>query len=191
MEKAKIFGRRYQQLFQVVFSSLLLITSMKVTFHPIIKRFASKGEKTGWTYIEVTAAVASQLKPGVKKSFRVKGTLDRFRIEKVSLLPMGEGNFIMALNKAMRTNIKKLPGAKVSAILEADERQLQLDKDLLNCLKDEPQAFTAFNKLPPSHQRWFSKWITDAKTSETKARRIAKAVSAMLNNKSFGETLKS
>ena len=31
------------------------------------------GEKTGWSYIEIPAAIAQQLKPNYKKSFRVKG----------------------------------------------------------------------------------------------------------------------
>jgi hypothetical protein len=46
-----------------------------VQFTAIIKRFGQQGEKTGWTYIEVPAAMAEQLVPGNRKSFRVKGKL--------------------------------------------------------------------------------------------------------------------
>lgn len=43
-----------------------------VQFIATIHRFESKGEKTGWTYIEIPVDIAQQLKPGNKKSFRVK-----------------------------------------------------------------------------------------------------------------------
>ena len=66
-------------------------------FNTTILRFDKKGEKTGWSYIEISAKQANQLKPGSKVSFRVKGKLDSYAIEKVALLPMGEGSFIMPL----------------------------------------------------------------------------------------------
>jgi uncharacterized protein YdeI (YjbR/CyaY-like superfamily) len=45
-------------------------------------------------------------------------------------------------------------------------------------------------KMPPSHRRYYSKWITDAKTDQTRVKRIAITVNAMLTNKTFGEALK-
>jgi hypothetical protein len=38
-------------------------------FIATISRFKEQGEKTGWTYIEVPANLASQLVPGNKKGF--------------------------------------------------------------------------------------------------------------------------
>src|SRR5947208_3349524 len=73
-----------------------------VEYTMVILKFDEQGEKTGWTYIEVPADIAQQLKPGNKKSFRVKGKLDNYAIKKVALLPMGEGNFIMPFNAGMR-----------------------------------------------------------------------------------------
>ena len=43
-----------------------------IQFKAIIKKFNEQGEKTGWSYIEVPEEVASKIKPGYKKSFRVK-----------------------------------------------------------------------------------------------------------------------
>ena len=68
-----------------------------VEFTTIILQFAEQGEKTGWTYIEIPADIAQQLSPGNKKSFRVRGMLDGFAVAGMALMPMGEGNFIMAL----------------------------------------------------------------------------------------------
>ncbi|MEJ0102256.1 MAG: DUF1905 domain-containing protein [Bacteroidota bacterium] len=69
-----------------------------VQYTATILQFAEQGEKTGWTYIEIPADIAQKLKPGNKKSFRVKGKLDNHPIKKVALLPMGGGRFIMPLN---------------------------------------------------------------------------------------------
>ncbi len=79
-----------------------------ISYKTIILTFDKQGEKTGWTYIQVPADIAQQLKPDTKKSFRVKGKLDNYKIKAVALLPMGEGNFIMPINGAMRKAIGKL-----------------------------------------------------------------------------------
>lgn len=162
-----------------------------VRFNAVIKKFKSQGEKTGWTYIEIPSRVASQIKPDVKKTFRVKGKIDNHSIEKASLLPMGEGNFILPLNKQIRKGIGKTAGATVQLQFIEDARELEIFPALIECLKDEPVAYKRFHSLPPSHQRYFSKWITDAKTEETRTKRIAKTVNGMLNNLGFGDVLKS
>ena len=82
-----------------------------VQFTTTIHKFDKQGEKTGWTYIEIPADVAQKMKPGNKKSFRVKGKLDSFNISGIALLPMGGGVFIMALNATMRKGIGKRHGA--------------------------------------------------------------------------------
>jgi hypothetical protein len=47
------------------------------------------------------------LRPGNKKSFRVKGKIDAHPIRGIALLPMGGGRFIMALNAEMRKEMEK------------------------------------------------------------------------------------
>lgn len=69
------------------------------------------GEKTGWMYIEIPVDIATKLNPDCKKSFRVKGKLDSYPVEKVALLPMGKGNFIMPFNAQMRKATGKRNGA--------------------------------------------------------------------------------
>ena len=54
-----------------------------IKFSAILLKFQEQGEKTGWTYIEVPARIAQQLKLGNKKSFRVKGYLDDYYFEGV------------------------------------------------------------------------------------------------------------
>jgi len=62
-----------------------------VQFTAVILQFAEQGEKTGWSYVAIPAEIAGKLKPGHKKSFRVKGKLDNYPIRQQALIPMGGG----------------------------------------------------------------------------------------------------
>src|ERR1700751_3497305 len=88
-----------------------------VKFSATILKFNEQGEKTGWSYIEIKQAVAHKLKPDNKKSFRVKGKLDEHPIKSVALVPMGGGDFIMAINATMRKAIGKQKGATLKVEL--------------------------------------------------------------------------
>jgi hypothetical protein len=161
-----------------------------VKFNAIILQFAEKGEKTGWSYISVPKDIAAQIKPGTKKSFRVKGRLDSHPVSKASLLPMGEGNFILPVNADMRKALHKKKGAMLRVQLEEDDLPPALCGDLLECLRDAPLAHQWFNALPGSHQRYYSKWIESAKTVRTKSARIAMTITAMEKNMSYAEMLR-
>lgn len=162
-----------------------------IQFTTTIHRFEKQGEKTGWTYIEIPADLAQKIKPGNKKEFKVKGKLDKHPIKRVSLLPMGGGIFIMALNAAMRKAIGKRHGAMLKVKLEADDSPFIFNKDFIDCLNDDPEAKNFFQTLPGSHQRYFSKWIDDAKTEQTKTKRIAQAITALSKKQGYGEMLRS
>lgn len=162
-----------------------------VEFTTVLKQFGEQGEKTGWTYIEIPADIAQAMKPGNKKSFRVKGKLDKYAISQVALLPMGGGIFIMAINAGMRKGIGKKKGAMVKVKLEEDKKGFQFNKDFIDCLADEPAAKAFFETLAGSHQRYFSKWIDSAKTEQTKTKRIAWAVTALSKKQGYSEMIRS
>ncbi len=161
-----------------------------ISYKTTILKFDKQGEKTGWTYIEVPADIAQQIKPDTKKSFRVKGKLDNYVIKAVALLPMGTGNFIMPINGGMRKAIGKRHGAQLKVELDLDKEPLKISKDFMVCLADEPKALAQFNKIPKSVQNYFSKWIESAKTEPTKAKRIARAVNALARSQSFPEMIR-
>jgi hypothetical protein len=162
-----------------------------VDFNTIILQFASQGEKTGWTYIEIPADMASELKPGNKQSFRVKGMLDNHPVNGIALMPMGEGNFIMPLNADMRRGIRKSKGAMLHLCLEVDlDFKIEPPADLLECLEDEPGAIDFFNSLAKSHRDYFVKWIESAKTFETRSKRIAQTVTAMSRGWDYGQMMR-
>lgn len=161
-----------------------------ISFTALIKKFSKKGEKTGWTYIEIPDKISKKLFPGNKKSFRVKGMLDDFSIKQVALIPMGDGDFILPLNSAIRKGTGKKNGDEIFVKLEIDKSPVLLSSELLECLDEEPKAMDHFKKLPPSHQKYYSRWIESAKTYETKAKRIAKSVNALLKGYHYGEMMR-
>jgi hypothetical protein len=161
-----------------------------ISFTAKIQRFATKGEKTGWSYIEISEKNADKLNPGVRKSYRVKGTLDNFKIQKTSILPMGDGGFILPINATMRKGTGKTAGDTIKVSLALDARQLQLNGDFLQCVKDDAHAYEFFQSLPKGHQNYFSKWIDDAKTVETKTKRITMAVIALAQRQGYGEMIR-
>lgn len=161
-----------------------------VKFTTVILRFEKKGEKTGWTYIIIPADLAAKLKPGNKRSFRVKGKLDSYSFGKIALLPMGEGEFILPLNLTIRKAIGKREGARLKVQMEEDRSDFIFNPDMMACMEDEPAAIKFFKTLPGSHQRYFSKWIDSAKTDATKAKRIGLTVTALARGKGYAEMIR-
>jgi hypothetical protein len=161
-----------------------------IRFTTKILQFGEMGEKTRWSYIRIPAALAEKLIPGNKKSFRVKGRLDGLAIEKVALLPMGEGDFIMALKASIRKSIRKQKGDSLRVELEVDKAVIKPPKDLMECLADEPDALAYFKTLPKSHQNYFGNWVREAKTDGTRTKRLASVVRAMVRRQNFGEMLR-
>lgn len=165
------------------------------TFTALLLRFDEKGEKTGratlgWTYIAIPVDISQALKPGQKTSFRVKGKLDNYPIERVALVPMGEGEFIMAINATMRRGIRKEEGASVQVAIDVDDSPMPLSADLMACLEDEPKALGFFSQLTKGHQVYFSNWIESAKTIETKTKRITQAVTGLAMGMGYPEMIR-
>lgn len=162
-----------------------------VTFKAEIERFAEMGEKTGWTYVFIPFAIANTIKPDCRKSYRVKGRLDQVEIEGIALVPMGEGNFIIALNGGIRKQLRKDLGGVLELSLEEDTTfKIEMPEDLELCLSDEPHLLKNFLKQPKSHQNWYINWLNSAKTEPTRTKRIVKIVSAMDKDWDFGTMMR-
>ncbi|MBK7761785.1 MAG: DUF1905 domain-containing protein [Bacteroidetes bacterium] len=162
-----------------------------IAFNATIQKFAKQGEKTGWTNFEIPLDIAERILPGIKKSYRVKGSLDNYLIQGISIIPMGEGNFIMPLNANMRKHLKKGMGDELKVKLIHDPSEYELNKDLIECLSDDKDALTYFQSISKSHQKYFSKYIDTAKSETTKAKRIAKIIKAMIQKQTYSEMLRS
>jgi hypothetical protein len=161
-----------------------------ISFTAIIEKFDEKSEKTGWRYITVPAELAEKLKPNNKKSFRVKGKLDDYAIEMTSLLPMGEGNFIIPIGATVRKKLYKQAGDILKVQLALDESEIEMPADFADCLEDAPDAKEQFYKQPGSHRNYYIKWIESAKTIETRSKRIAQAIDGLQKKWDYGQMIR-
>lgn len=160
-------------------------------FTAIIQKFASKGEKTGWRYIDMPIDIISKLKLKNRREFRVKGVLDDVKFERMNCYPVKEGSFIIVLNGQVRKKLGKDDGAVVSIKFEIDRAGVEKSKELLACLNEESEAKKQFESLTMSHQNYFHKWINSAKGADTKAGRIVNTINAMLRKMDYGEMIRS
>ena len=161
-------------------------------FKAVISKYDSNGEKTGWSYLEIPAAMAEKISPGSRKSFRVKGTIDKVQVEAMALVPIGAGDFILPLKKELRKALKKEKGASIVASLEKDDNPdpFPPPADFKECLEDEPEAKRTFYKLSRSHQHYFIKWIESAKTDVTRIKRISITVNALSYGMQYSEMIR-
>lgn len=162
----------------------------KVSFESVFQKFQKMGEKTGWTFLEVVSEIANQIKPDTKTSFRVKGFIGSTKISFVALLPMGNGDFILPLNAEIRKTLQVNLGEKVILSLEEDTEERSLDGDFLATLELEPHALRFFETLTKGHQRYFSNWISSAKTIETRIKRISMAIEGLNRELGYGEMIR-
>jgi hypothetical protein len=161
-----------------------------IKFTTELKRFGKQGEKTGWTYIDIPQEIADQLKPGCKTSYRVKGKIDKMTVKAVALVPMGGGDFIIAVNADMRKELRKEKGTMVSVQLKVDDEVFQTPTYIAECIADDPEAQACYGKLPLSHRRYWVNWIEDAKTDATRAKRIARMLDALARGSGFSEMIR-
>jgi hypothetical protein len=162
-----------------------------ITFKAEIERFESKGEKTRWSYIFIPAALSNELKPDCKVSYRVKGLLDQVPVCGVGIVPMGGGDFIMALKASLRKQLRKEAGAELLVQLELDTTfKIELPMEMEMCLDEDERCKENFLKLPKSHQNYYINWFNSAKTEPTKIKRLTLIMKAMEDKMSFSEMMR-
>lgn len=103
------------------------------------------------------------------------------KITSLKNLP-SDKKIIAHIKEAMMLNEKgiKLPAKKVTAV----NNETLVPDYFLKQLKKNKKAFTTFEKFSPSHKREYIEWITEAKTDETKNRRMQTAIEWMVEGKS-------
>ena len=162
-----------------------------ISFEVLIERFEDKGEKTGWTYIYIPEDLALQIKPNTRTSFRVKGFFDSVPVSGLATVPMGEGDYIIALKGELRRKLRKKAGDLLKVSLEEHpDFTIDMPADLEECLSDQPHLIANFLKQPRSHQHYYFNWINSAKTEPTRAKRIAMTVNAMDLGYDFGQMIR-
>lgn len=74
-------------------------------------------------------------------------------------------------------------GIKVKRTAKAPKPPLKAPADMLAAIKKNKKAHAAYADFSPSHQREYVEWITEAKSDETRQRRLETAVGWMAEGK--------
>jgi uncharacterized protein DUF1905/bacteriocin resistance YdeI/OmpD-like protein len=95
-----------------------------------------------------------------------------------SIAPMGAGQHVIGVSKAIRDAIGKSIGDRIRVSLEKDEepRTVTVPADLAAALGRDPTAGPAFEKLSYTHRKEFVRWVEEAKKPATRERRVAKTL---------------
>jgi len=74
-------------------------------------------------------------------------------------------------------------GIKIEKVKPAVKKALRIPKELTDALKSNKKANLTFENFSPSNKREYADWITEAKTEETKNKRIETAIEWMAEGK--------
>ncbi|RTL61914.1 MAG: DUF1905 domain-containing protein [Pseudonocardiaceae bacterium] len=134
---------------------------------------------TNTTGIVVPDEIVEQLGAGKRPKVTVTAGGHTWRS---SIASMG-GRFLIGVSAEIRKITGLAGGDDVDVVvgLDTEPRQVTVADDLAAALDAAPGARAAFDKLSYSHQRRHVMAIDDAKTPETRARRIDKAVAMLLD----------
>ena len=117
---------------------------------------------------------------GAGKRPKVRVTLNGHTYRS-SIASMG-GRYLLGVSAENRAAAGVAAGDELDVEVEVDTepRVVEVPADLAAALDAEPAARAAFDALPYSHQQRYVIAVEQAKAAETRARRIAKTVEALL-----------
>ncbi|MEO5889358.1 MAG: YdeI/OmpD-associated family protein [Ferruginibacter sp.] len=132
------------------------------------------GNNTG---ISVPADIIEKM--GVGKKPPVVITLKNYTYR--STVAVMGGLYMVSLSAEHRKNANVAGGdeLEIDITLDTEPRTVELPADFQKALKANPTAAKVFEKLSPSRKKAMVLSITEAKTEETRNKRIDKAVSSL------------
>jgi hypothetical protein len=88
------------------------------------------------------------------------------------------GENLLGFSKALRAELGVEIGQTVDAVIELDAgpRTTAVPPELAEAFRRDRVAKAAFDKLAPSHQKEFARWVDEAKRSETRQSRVEQTV---------------
>jgi uncharacterized protein YdeI (YjbR/CyaY-like superfamily) len=87
---------------------------------------------------------------------------------------------VAARNEAM----EKAPAKPKAATKPAVKKELVVPDYFLKAVKKDKKAFATFDAFPYSHKKEYVEWVTEAKTDETRDRRMATTLEWLSEGKS-------
>jgi uncharacterized protein VirK/YbjX len=130
------------------------------------------------TGIEVPAEIVSSLSPSKKPA--VKITINGYEYR--STIAVMGGKFMIPVSAEHRTGAKVKGGDSITVSLELDTepRVLEIPADLEVALQQNEVAKVNFEKLSYSQKRLHTLSVEGTKNPETRAKRVTKAIDALV-----------
>jgi len=150
--------------------------------HEFKTKVEGMGPNGAWCFISVPLDVKAIFG---KARVPVRGTVNGFPFRS-TVMPSQGKNWIQ-FNKQLQEGAKARLGDTVKVMLEADDqpRTVKVPAYLARTLGKDKKARAAYEKLAYSHKKRFVDWVEDAKSDETRQRRIEKMTAMLL----AGETI--
>ena len=133
------------------------------------------------TGIQVPDAIVEQLGAGKRPPVRV--TIGSYTY-RTTVAPMG-GQFWIPVSAENRAGAGINAGDEldVEIAIDTEPREVAVPKDLMAALDADPAAKQAFEKLSYSNKRLHVLSVEDAKTPETRQRRVEKVITTLRGGK--------
>ena len=121
---------------------------------------------------------------GTKARIAVRGTMNGFAF-RTSILPNGDGSHHMMLNKTLLAGAEAEPGTSVDVVMEKDEesREVAAPRDVIAAIRGDRAAKEIWSAKTPTFRAEYILWVEEAKSPETRARRIAATVEKVSKGK--------
>lgn len=144
-------------------------------------------EGTGtWTYVEVPLDVSRALGARGRVAVVCTVTGASASVEfKGSLMARGGGRHFLVVAKPIRDEAGATTGDAVTVAVRRDtsERVVEVPQELAAALDENPAARDVYEGYSYSHRKEYATWVGEAKKSETRAARAAKAVAMLAEGK--------
>jgi hypothetical protein len=154
---------------------------MKREFRAKLTRFEGVGT---WTYVKVPFDVETHFGKGGQ--VKVKGHVNGAEFRS-SLMPDGDGQHFLVVNKAVRDKAKVKVGDRVTVVVEPDAgpRLIEAPPDLARALAKNKTAKAVWDGFAYGHKKAYVDWITAAKKAETRVLRVGNAVLLIADKKAL------
>lgn len=149
-------------------------TTSKIRFKAKLLRPAKAAKGSTWTFLVLPSNASAKLP--TRGMTTVEGTLNGYPF-RATLEPDGQKSHWLKVPKKIREAAGAEPGDTVSLEIMPVEKEPepQLPADLRQALASAPQARALWAGITTVARRDWIHWITSAKRSETRARRVENA----------------
>lgn len=161
------------------FSSLLVILSRKplpkITF--TTKLWAGM-PGASWTFATLPRTASAKL--GSRGRVPIAGTIGGFPFRS-SAFPDGKGSHTIQINKAMRDGAGADIGDTAKFVIEVDTKPVpvKVPEDVNKAIAKSKPATARWKGMTPKAKNFAIAWVTEAKATETRKRRISRLMAAL------------